>query len=81
MSNWNDDFDKRWAKSEKAMDSIFGFARWIFVLVFTIIILSILAQIALAFGLLHVVTTTEPSEIGGLVGEIVKGYEDAKKGE
>jgi hypothetical protein len=81
MTNWNNDFDKRWARDEKMGNMIFGTVIWGFRIVLVIIILTILAQVGLAAWLISAVSGTDPKEAAGSLGEIVRAFEESRKGE
>lgn len=81
MSRWDDDFDKSWERHEKMSNAIFGTAIWVFRVVLVIIVLTILAQFGLAAWLIHAISGTDPKEAAGSLGEIVRAFEESRKGE
>lgn len=81
MTRWDDDFNKSWERTEKMGDMIFGTVIWGFRIVLVIVVLTILAQIGLAAWLINAVSGTDPKEAAGSLGEIVRAFEESRKGE
>lgn len=81
MTKWDDDFDKSWERSEKLSNAIFGTVIWGFRIVLVIIVLTILAHFGLAAWLISTLSGTDPKEAAGSLGEIVRAFEESRKGE
>ena len=81
MSNWDDEFNKSWERSEKMGNMIFGTIIWTFRIVLAIIILTILAQVGLAAWLISTISGTDPKEAAGSLGEIIRAFEESRKSE